>query len=82
MEVFDGADRVAEHRQAARGQRVIVEEHIADLRKPRWDRLKRAGKPATHSAPAPGPQLVPWPQLPVFTRPIADYTRLIEEVSQ
>ena len=82
MEIFDGADRVAEHRQAARGQRVIVEEHIADLRKPRWDRLKRSGKPAAHSEPTAGPQLVPWPQLPVVTRPIADYTRLIEEVSQ
>ena len=82
MEIFDGADRVAEHWQAARGQRILVEEHIADLRKPRWDRLKRTGAPTANSGPVPGPQLVPWPQLPVVTRPIADYARLIEEVAQ
>lgn len=49
IEIFDGADIVATHQQAAKGQRVIVEEHIADLRKPRWDRLRRAGAPATRN---------------------------------
>ncbi|MBX3506934.1 MAG: IS21 family transposase [Parvibaculum sp.] len=85
IEIFDGADAVATHQQAAKGQRVIVEEHIAELRRPRWDRLRRAGSPATRaasSAQSAAPQLVAWPQVPVASRPIADYVNLIEEVAQ
>lgn len=85
IEIFDGADRVAAHQQAAKGERIILEEHIAELRQPRWDRLRRAASPdakQTDSSIAAAPQLVLWPTVPVATRPIADYLKLIEEVAR
>lgn len=85
IEIFDGADRVAAHQQAAKGERIILEEHIAELRQPRWDRLRRAASPdakQTDSSIAAAPQLVAWPTVPVATRPIADYLKLIEEVAR
>lgn len=85
IDIFDGPDPVASHQRAAKGQHVIVEDHIAELRKPRWDRVRRAkatsGRDAS-SVAAPSPQLVAWPQMPVLTRPIGDYVTLIEEVTR
>lgn len=83
IEIFDGVEPVAAHRLASKGQRVIIEEHIAELRRPRWDRVRsrRAVKPQPAPA-APAAQLVAWPQVPVIQRPMVDYVNLIEEVAQ
>jgi transposase len=81
IEIFDGADPVATHQQANAGQRVIVEEHIAELRQPRWDRVRRVESRQIDCAEPSAPQLVAWPQVPVAARPIADYINLIEEVA-
>lgn len=82
IEIFDGADPVATHQQAAKGQRIILEEHIAELRRPRWDRLRRGETRRIDSAAPSAPQLVAWPQVAVAERPIADYLSLIEEVAR
>jgi hypothetical protein len=83
IEIFDGAEPVAAHQLAPKGQRVIVEDHIAELRGPRWDRVRsrRVVKPQPSPA-ASGAQLVAWPQVPVIQRPMVDYLNLIEEVAQ
>jgi transposase len=83
IEIFDGVEPVTAHRLAPKGQRVIVEDHIAELRRPRWDRVRsrRAVKPQP-SPTASGAQLVAWPQVPVVQRPMVDYLNLIEEVAQ
>jgi transposase len=82
IEIFDGAEKVAAHSLVEKGRRVIVEDHIAELRKPRWDRVRRpqASAPA-HSSPSAGAQLVAWPVVPVAERSINDYLNLIEEVA-
>jgi len=84
IEIFDGARNVASHGLVEKGQRVMIEEHIAELRKPRWDRVRgrqaKAGSPVAPSRPK--TQLVAWPDVPVATREIGDYLNLIEEVAR
>ena len=83
IEIFDGADQVAAHQCVAKGQRVIVEEHIAALRRPRWERLR--GSAASTRPPRPAQteaQLIPWPMATVAQRPMEDYQQLIEEVAR
>jgi transposase len=77
LEIFAGADRVAGHRLLAHQQRSIVEEHVAELRRPRFDRLRRraAGPPA--KPPAPEPTLVAWPRVEVPLRPIEEYLQAL-----
>ncbi len=41
IEIFDGVRKVASHGLVEKGRRVIIEEHIAELRKPRWDHSAR-----------------------------------------
>jgi transposase len=84
LSIFARATLVATHQRAPKGSRVIVEEHIAELRRPRWDRLRR-GSPVKASSPVAAQidnQLVHWPSLSVELRPLVEYARLIEEVSR
>lgn len=84
IEIFDGAEKVAAHGLVEKGRRVIVEDHIAELRKPRWDRVRRPQALAKAQAEpaALNAQLVAWPQVPVAERSISDYLNLIEEVGR
>lgn len=81
LEIFDGAEAVAVHQCVAKGQRVIVEEHIAELRRPRWERLRRSAASAKPPRPTEA-QLIPWPLATVTQRPMEDYQQLIEEVAR
>jgi hypothetical protein len=60
-----------------RGGRVVLEEHVAELRRPRFERLraraeKRRPKPVTPAARS----VVPWPAFDVATRSIEEYAAL------
>lgn len=72
LSIYARADLVARHRRAASGERVIVEEHVAELRRPRFERLReraaRARKPAQAAR-----SIVPWPEVEVEQRSIAEY---------
>jgi transposase len=82
IEVFDGLEKVAAHSLVEKGGRVIIEDHIAELRKPRWDRVRARSSSRQGEKPeAPSAQLVVWPQVQVAQRPIGDYLNLIEEVA-
>lgn len=73
FEIFAGADSIARHRLAPRGARVILEEHVAELRRPRFDRLReRAAAKKRSKAPA-LPTLVSLPGVSVEPRPMEDY---------
>lgn len=78
IEIFDGAEKVAQHQIAPKGARVIVEEHIAELRRPRFDRVRRR-KPAVRNQSS---ELIPRPEVTVIQRPIDHYQMLIEEVAR
>lgn len=82
FEVFDAATMVARHTPVAKGQRVIIPEHIAPLLQPRGDRLRRrpGDKPASRRAAE--PQLIAWPQVAVTVRSLSEYQQLIEEVGR
>lgn len=78
IEIFAGAECVAAHRRAPKGARVIVEEHVAELRRPRFERLRAraAANAPTPSPPAPR-SIVPWPLAPVEQRDIAAYANAV-----
>ncbi len=78
IEIFDRCDLVATHESVAKGERSIVEVHIADLRRPRWERARRDTAPATRPAVKADPTLVRWPLADVPVRPIAEYADLVE----
>lgn len=75
IEIFAGAERVAEHRRVAKGERAIVEEHVAPLRRPRLERLReratKAHKPKLRKSDL--LSLVAWPRIEVACRPIEEY---------
>lgn len=76
LEIFAGAEPVATHPRLARGQRCIREEHVADLRKPRWERVRRQAPSTRPSEPLKAPEpvsLVSWPTVEVEQRPIEHY---------
>jgi hypothetical protein len=75
IEIFSAADRVAEHRRARKGERVIVEDHVAALRRPRLERLReRSGKTRAKRAGRFGLlSPVGWPAVEVALRPIEEY---------
>lgn len=78
IEIFAGADCVARHICAPRGSRVVVEEHVAELRRPRFDRLQERARSRRPSVPAPEIQpLVVWPAIAVEQRDIAAYARAV-----
>jgi hypothetical protein len=75
IEIFEKAERVACHRRGRKGERVVVEEHVADLRKPRFERLReRADRsPKRRRAMANLIALVSWPRIEVEHRSIEEY---------
>lgn len=82
FEVFDGATRVAGHQLAARGERILLEEHVAPLREPRWERTRNAAAGRCPPAAPDVSPLVVWPAVQVMQRALADYASLIEEVAR
>jgi transposase len=74
LEIFAGAELVARHVLAPRGAWVVVDEHVAELRRPRFERLRAR---AARSGPAPQPpaalSVVPWPFAQVEQRDIDAY---------
>lgn len=77
IEIFAGAECIATHARAPKGVRVIVEEHVAELRRPRFERLQtRAARRA--ALPVAGSRsVVPWPLARVEQRDIAAYAEAI-----
>jgi transposase len=75
IEIFAGTERVAEHRRVGKGERSIVDEHVAALRRPRFERLReraeRALKPKPRAAELVA--LVTWPRIEVAHRAIEEY---------
>ncbi len=81
LDIFDGVECVASHAVVGRGERSLVEAHVAELRRPRWERTRRPAKTDTPPPTAPKPpQLVPWSDAPVALRPIEEYARFVEVV--
>jgi hypothetical protein len=79
IEIFAGVDRVTGHVRVPKGQRSIAEEHVAALRRPRFERIRdraRAGRkqPSRRSELL---SVVPWPGIAVEQRPIAEYAALV-----
>lgn len=84
IDVFHNADLVASHPLVPKGQQHILEEHVAELRRCRWDRLKDRNQkstpaPLTQPGPALHP-LVPWNNVEVVQRPITEYQAVAEGV--
>lgn len=78
LEIFAGVECVARHRQAPKGTRVIVEEHVAELRRPRFERLRARAKKSGRVAPLqPARTLVPWPAAEVEQRDMAAYAAAV-----
>lgn len=78
IEIFAGADRVAEHVRVPKGQRSVHEEHVAALRRPRFERMRDRAR-ATRKPAATRADLlsvVPWPRFAVEQRPIEEYAAL------
>jgi transposase len=77
FEVFDGCRRIESYPILPKGESLIVEEHIAPLRRARWDRVTASALKAVPS-PATPKSLVPWPSVPVAQRSILEYAELVE----
>ncbi len=78
IEIFSQAERVAEHRQVAKGERSIIEEHVAALRRPRFERLQeRAAKRRPVTRRVHLLSVVPWAAAEVEQRPIAEYVSVL-----
>lgn len=78
LEIFAGAECVARHARAPRGARVVVEEHVAELRRPRFERLReRASRSRAVPAPPETLSLVAWPRAMVEQRDIAAYAEAV-----
>ncbi len=78
IEIFAGAECVARHAQARSGARVVVEEHVAELRRPRFERLRARAEKTTPSRPSFEPRsVVPWPGATVEQRDIAAYAEAV-----
>lgn len=77
IEIFAGAECVARHARAPRGTWVVLEEHVAELRRPRFDRLReRAEKTSAAARPEPR-SLVAWPFAAVEQRDITAYAEAV-----
>ncbi len=74
LSIYAKADLVARHRRVASGERVIVEAHVAELRRPRVERLReRAAERARRTRPEATRSIVPWPEVEVERRSIDVY---------
>jgi transposase len=77
LEIFAGLDRVAEHHLVGKGERSIVDEHVAELRRPRFERLReRAGRRPTRKRIDLLSPIV-WPGVDVQRRPIEEYAAAV-----
>ncbi len=76
VEIFAGADRVAHHVRAPHGTWVIVEEHVAELRRPRFDRLRERAQRSRSRSPETR-SIVTWPRATVEQRDIAAYAEAV-----
>ncbi|MCC6131088.1 MAG: IS21 family transposase [Acidobacteria bacterium] len=82
LEIFHAGACVASHSRVPSGQSSIHEEHVADLRHSRWDRLRLKPEKASpaaipsRSAESPHP-LVPRPSADVVQRSILEYVAAI-----
>jgi hypothetical protein len=78
VEIFAGAECVARHARAARGARVVVESHVTELRRPRFERLReRASRLRSVPAPPETLSVVTWPLATVEQRNIAAYAEAV-----
>lgn len=85
IEIFDGSERVAFHDKAQKGERRIVEAHVAQLRQARWDRVRQAKAQQSQKQEAAEEavvSLVTYPQVGVQVRALSDYASFVEEVTQ
>lgn len=79
FEVLDLTESLGTYPVLPKGQRLILDAHVAELRRTRWDRLKPASEPSPKVEAAPvAPTLVSWPTVEVASRPIADYLSVLE----
>ncbi len=79
IEIFAGAELVAQHAAARKGERRVVEEHVAALRRPRFERMRRRSA-QDRVIPSPTPtvaELVTWPRVTVEQRSIEEYARVV-----
>ncbi|MGQ0721373.1 MAG: IS21 family transposase [Candidatus Eiseniibacteriota bacterium] len=81
IEVFAQAERVATHRRGRKGERVILEEHVAELRKPRFERLRERADQSQSLRRQRSVEeliaLVAWPRVEVQHRPIEEYAEAL-----
>lgn len=78
VEVYVGTESVARHARGVRGTPVVIEDHVAELRRPRFERLReRAGRTEPKSPPSDIRSVVPWPQATVEQRDIGDYAEAV-----
>lgn len=79
IEIFSAAEPVAEHQRAKKGERVIVEEHVAELRRPRFERIRERARKTRKPEPRRLDLLSPvgWPQVDVALRPIEEYAAAV-----
>ena len=78
LEIYAGDELVASHLRVGKGQRAICEEHVAALRRPRFERLRERARAVVAAAPPCDLRaLVQWPRVDVALRPIADYAAAV-----
>ncbi|HEX4953032.1 MAG TPA: IS21 family transposase [Thermoanaerobaculia bacterium] len=73
LAIYAGSELVAAHDAVARGLCSVIEEHVAELRRPRFDRLRPLRRPAPPPREPETRPLVAWPQIEVPRRPIEVY---------
>jgi transposase len=79
LEIFSGAECVARHRLVPKGQRSLIEEHVADLRRPRLERARQdQAPPPSRSRTSELLSVVPWPATDAGQRPIEEYALALE----
>lgn len=80
LEIFSRTERIANHPLLGPGQRRICEDHVAELRKPRWERARRQPPSVRSTPPVKAPELaslIPWPVVEVEQRPVSEYLAAI-----
>jgi hypothetical protein len=79
LEIFAGIEKVAEHRRVGRGQRSILEDHVADLRRPRLERIRERACRGKRSTKRHIELLSPitWSAPDVELRPIEEYAAVV-----
>jgi transposase len=73
IEVFHKDELAASHPLVPKGERRILPEHVAELQRARWDRLRQR---KSRRAPRTAPALVSWAAPEVLLRPIEVYAEV------